>query len=264
MLDSLYIAATGMQSQQTQVETIANNLANVNTQGFKKGRVIFTDLFSREAQRQSAIMLDAGAGVIGPTQRLGAGVGIASLNRMFDLGDIKKTESPFDIAINGDGFIEITLSDGARAYARGGTLKVNGDGLLADLAGHPLKPALSISDDAQNLAILSDGRVQVRLPNQNNAVEIGRIDLVRFTNPGALVSLGDNLYRASDASGEPIIARTGEDGVGTIQQGFLESSNVKLVEEMINLMVAQRAYEASVKVAQASDEMLGMVNSLRK
>lgn len=265
MFDALSIAATGMQAQQLNVETIANNLANVNTVGFKKGRVGFADLMVREiSSAASPTAEDLRAGVLGGTSRVGAGVAVASVAKVFDLGELKKTESPFDLAIQGEGFLEVSLPDGTSAFTRGGTLKINRDGLLADSAGHPLKPAISVPDNAQALVIGRDGRVQVRLANQANLVELGQLELARFNGPGLLTALGDNLYRASAASGEPTIARPGEDGAGMLAQGYLEASNVKMVDEMVNLMLAQRAYEASVKVVQAADEMLGLVNTLRK
>ena len=154
--------------------------------------------------------------------------------------------------------------DGSRAYARGGTLKVNADGLLATQAGIPLKPAISVADNVEGLAVSSTGRVQARVAGQAAPVDLGQLELVRFANPQGLLPQGGNVYRATDASGEPIAARAGEEGAGTLAQGFLEGSNVKLVEEMVDLMVAQRAYEASVKVVQASDEMLGLINGLRR
>lgn len=262
MFDALYIAATGMQAQQLNVDTVANNLANVNTTGFKKGRVSFSDLVVRDAARVAGA--EADRGLLADPTRVGAGVGIAGLSKLFDMGDMKKTESPLDLAIQGDGFLEITLPDGATAYSRGGTFKVNRDGLLATQAGHALKPGLSIPENAEAVMIGSDGRVQVRIAGQATPMEVGQLQVVRFANPQGLLSQGDALYRASEASGEPITGRPGEDGMGTLAQGFLEGSNVKMVEEMVNLMVAQRAYEASVKVIQASDEMAAMANGLRK
>ncbi|MES2938221.1 MAG: flagellar basal-body rod protein FlgG [Pseudomonadota bacterium] len=263
MFDALAIGATGMQAQQLSVETIANNLANMNTPAYKKGRVGFADLMVREAARAGSAE-DLRAGMLGAPQRLGAGVTVASIGKVFDPGEVKKTDSPLDLAIQGEGFLEVTLADGSSAFVRGGTLKVNKDGLLATAAGYPLKPAIAVPDTAEALVIGRDGRVQVRMPNQANLVDLGQLDLVRFTGAGMLTSLGDNLYRANDASGDPIALRPSEQGIGTLAQGFLESSNVKMVDEMVNLMLAQRAYEASVKVVQAADEMLGMVNNLRK
>ncbi len=265
MFDALYIGATGMQAQQLNVETIANNLANASTVGFKKGRVGFSDLIARESSRitqQSAE--DLRAGVLGAQQRLGAGVGVSSLSKIFDSGELRKTGAPFDVAISGEGFLEVTMPDGSSAYTRGGSLNVNKDGLLATQAGHPLRPAIAVPDNAQSLVIGADGRVLIKLPYQAAAIEAGQIELVRFTGTGQLGAQGDNLYRATEASGQAIGVRAGEDGAGTLAQGFLEGSNVKMVDEMVNLMLAQRAYEASVKVVQAADEMLGLVNNLRK
>src|SRR5690606_33318341 len=151
-----------------------------------------------------------------------------------------------------------------RAYARGGTLKVNADGLLSNAQGIPLKPGIVVPENAKDLVIDVTGRVQVQLPGQSFPQDIGQLDVVRFNNPQGLLPQGANVYRASEASGDPIGGRAGEDGTGTVAQGFLEASNVTLLDEVVGLMLAQRAYEASVKVVQASDEMLGMVNGLRK
>jgi flagellar basal-body rod protein FlgG len=246
--DALYIAATGMNAQQLNVDTIANNLANVNTPGFKKARVSFQDMMYREAARSA----------------LGSGVSVTGTSRAFEGGELKKTESPLDVAIRGDGFIEVVTPDGSTAYTRGGTLQVNRDGLLSNAQGLPLKASIRVPDDAQGLTIASDGRVLARTAQQGNPFEIGRIDLARFTNPTALAPLGDNLFRPTDASGDARTARPGEEGFGTFAQGYVEASNVKLIEEMVELMIAQRAYEVSTKVIQASDEMMGMTNSLRR
>jgi flagellar basal-body rod protein FlgG len=267
VIDSLYIAATGMQAQQLNVDTIANNVANANTAAFKKGRVSFTDLMVQQAalvQGQGASGAAGDAGLLAAVPRLGSGVGVSSVHKLFDLGDLKQTGSAFDVAIQGDGFIEVAMPDGSRAFTRGGSLKVNADGLLVTLGGQTLKPSLTIPANATNLSISADGRVRVTEPNRVNPVELGQLDLVRFANPSGLLAEGENLYRSTDASGEPITGRPGTDGIGTLSQGFLEGSNVKMVDEMVNLIVAQRAYEASTKVMQASDEMLGLINSLRR
>ncbi|ROZ63184.1 flagellar basal-body rod protein FlgG [Ramlibacter sp. WS9] len=265
MFDALYIGATGMQAQQLNVETIANNLSNANTVGFKKGRVGFSDLMVRESNRLAQPSAeDLRSGALAQSQRVGAGVGISGIGKIFDSGELRKTESPFDIAIRGEGFLEVTMPDGSSAYTRGGSLKVNKDGLLATQAGYPLKPAIAIPDNAQSVVIGADGRVLIKVTNQATPIEAGQFELVRFAGVGQLAAQGDNLYRANEASGEAIAMRAGDEGVGTLAQGFLEGSNVKMVDEMVNLMLAQRAYEASVKVVQAADEMLGMVNNLRK
>lgn len=259
MNDSLYIAATGMHMQQKSVDTIANNLANVNTPGFKKGRVSFEDMVSREVSR-AARGDDVQAG-----QNLwqGRGVGIFSLSQVFTAGDLKKTDSAMDVAIKGEGFFEVVDVDGTPAYSRGGTLSVDKDGFLATADGHVFKPAIHVGNDAREVTLSTDGRVMVSR-DKGETSEAGRIELARFSDTTGLLSLGGNLYKPSERSGDAIYGKPGDDGLGTVAQGFVESSNVKLIEEMVDLMVAQRAYESSVKVIQASDEMLGMSNNLRK
>ena len=263
MNDAFYIAATGMQAQQLNVETIANNLANVNTAGFKKSRVNFADMV-----QPAAVRLDAGetadTGAANVMVRAGSGVGIASLVRLFDAGELKRTDAPLDLAIQGNGFIEVTWPDGSTGFTRGGSLKISRDGQLMTQSGLPLKSAISLPGGAQNITIANDGRVQFSIAGQSGRIEAGQIDLVRFSSAAALTVQGENVYRATDGSGEAIAGKAGEDGMGLLAQGMLETSNVKMVDEMVNLMVAQRAYEASVKVVQAADEMSGLVNNLRK
>lgn len=259
MFDALQIAATGMHAQQQNVDAIANNLANVNTNGFKKARVSFTDLVSRQAK--AAATADAAEADL-PVR--GTGVSVAYVARSFDVGEARKTDSAYDVTIGGDGFLEVLMPDGSRAYTRGGTLRISEDGQLATASGQPLKPGINIPDDVQDLTITADGRVQVKTTRHPAVVEAGQLELVRFIAPVGLEPLGEGLFRATETAGEPIAGRAGQNGLGGLRQGYLEGSNVKMVEEMVNLMVAQRAYEASVKVVQASDEMLGMVNNLRK
>lgn len=257
MLESLQIGATGMQAQQAHVDAIASNLANVNTAGFKKNRVSFAEMVVSAASGRTP-------GTPESATFASAGVQLAAPAKLFDAGEMKRTDAPLDIGIVGDGFLELAMADGSRAYARGGTLKVNADGQLATQAGIPLKPGIVVPEQVETLLVSASGRVQARVPGQAAPVELGQLELVRFPNAQGLLPQGVNVYRATEASGEPIAGRAGEDGMGSIAQGFLEGSNVKLVEEMVNLMVAQRAYEASVKVVQASDEMLGMINGLRR
>lgn len=258
MNDALYIAATGMNVQQRSVDTIANNLANVNTPGFKKGRVNFEDMVYRALGAPGQVADGAQ-----PAWQ-GSGVGMLSLVKHFAPGELRKTDMPLDVAIQGEGFIEVTALDGTPAYSRGGTLSVDKDGFLATADGHVLKPGIHVGADALEITIKSDGRVLVRNREGGSASEAGRIELVRFADTQGLVALGGNLYRPSAQSGDAILGRAGEDGLGGLAQGYLESSNVKLVEEMVDLMAAQRAYESSVKVIQAADEMLAMSNNLRK
>jgi flagellar basal-body rod protein FlgG len=260
MNDSLYIAATGMMMQQKSVDTIANNLANVNTPGFKKGRVSFEDLVYRQAGNTSSI-----GGAEGATNFWqGNGVGLASLTKSFAPGELRQTNSNLDIAIQGEGFLEFVMPDGSAAFGRGGTLTVNKEGFLANSEGQPIKPTIHIGSDAKDITIQTNGRVLVRQRDQVDSTEVGQIGLVRFSDTSGLIAQGSNMYRTSEGSGEAIYGKPNEDGLGSVAQGFIESSNVKLVEEMVDLMVAQRAYETSVKVIQASDEMLSMSNNLRK
>jgi flagellar basal-body rod protein FlgG len=257
MNDALFIAATGMQSQQTNVDTIANNIVNANTPAFKRSAVSFTDMVTAQPRPAGAARQE---GVLGPATMTGIGVGLAHVGRTFDAGDLKKTDSPYDVAVRGDGFLSVAMADGSKAVTRGGTLKVNAEGMLATQAGIALKPGIAIPENALSLTITADGRVQVTLPNQTAPQDVGQLELVRFTSPDQLSPLGDNLYAVTDAAGESMSA----DGAGTVEQGYLEGSNVKMVDEMVNLMLAQRAYDASVKVIQASDEMLAAANNLRR
>lgn len=258
MLDSLYIAATGMHAQQLNVDTISNNLANLSTTGFKRARVNFEDLMYR--QLPQAARRPSGDTV----GRLGTGVAVGSAVQLFTAGDLKKTELPFDLAIRGSGFFEVTLPDGGTAYTRAGSLQLDRDGRLATAQGHVLSPEIRIPPDAGEVTVDAAGVVRVTLPDEAQPVEVGQIELAGFVNPGGLRPLGDNLYAPTDGSGDAQAGKPGEKGLGSVAQGFVEASNVKLVEEFVNLVVAQRAYEASSKAIQASDEMLAIVNGLRR
>jgi flagellar basal-body rod protein FlgG len=259
MNDAMYIAATGMQAQQTQLGVIANNVANVNTTGFKRSSVNFRDMVNTQtvAVRDNG-EVDAALNAAGP----GAGVAISAVSRQFAPGELKATGGALDLAINGAGFIEVLLPDGSTAYSRGGALHVNTDNLLATAEGYVLKQNLQMPADAKALKIGPDGNVTAN--NGSKDWSLGRIDLVTFSNPSALRPAGDNVYRAAPESGDPLVAVPGEAGAGTLVQGQVEASNVKLVDEMVQLMVAQRAYEMNVKVMQAADEIAGMANNLRK
>jgi flagellar basal-body rod protein FlgG len=259
MLDSLYIAATGMNAQQMGIDTISNNLANVNTPAFKKGRVGFSDLMYRELARANGL-----AGSADNTMRSGVGVGITGMSKLFTAGELKKTEAPLDLAIRGRGFFEVTLADGTHAYTRAGALQIDKDGLLATAEGHVLDPSIRIPDDAASVTIEAGGRVLAVVPDEKDPVEVGVLQLADFVNPGGLQPQGDNLYLPTEKSGDAFTGKPGEANFGSLAQGFLESSNVKLIEEFINLIVAQRAYEVSAKAIQASDEMLGIANNLRR
>jgi flagellar basal-body rod protein FlgG len=259
MLDSLYIGASGMQAQQTNVDVISNNLANVNTTAFKKNRVSFEDLMYRDVAKQNGLL-----GSADEAHRVGLGSGVSGTGKIFSMGELKQTGAPLDIAISGQGFLEVALPDGSSAYTRSGSLQVTREGFLATTDGFMLKSTIQIPADAKDIAIDSTGHVMVTVPTEKAPIEVGQIELANFVNPIGLNPVGNNLYLANEKSGDATVGKPGEDSLGTISQGFLESSNVKLVEEMINLIVAQRAYEVNSKVVQASDEMLQMSNNLRR
>lgn len=259
MIESLHIGSSGMHAQQTQVDVIANNLANVNTTGFKKSRVEFEDLMYKAAAATN-FNLDQNA-VRNPT---GVGTAIASTSKIFSMGEMKKTEGVLDLAIQGKGFFEVTLPDGGYGYTRAGALHLDENGFLVNVDGHSLNPDVQIPEEAENILFRSDGQVLVKLNGEDELASVGRIELAQFVNASGLRPLGDNLYLPTNDSGDVYYSNPGEQGSGQISQGYLEVSNVKMVEELTNLILAQRAYELNSKVVQASDEMLSMINNLRR
>ena len=258
MLDSLFIGAVGMAAQQAFIDSTANNLVNLSTPGFKKNRVSFKDMVYHGLERSDALTAtDA-------QQWTGTGSAALLLGKMFSQGKLDKTGVSNDVAINGEGMVELVLPDGASAYTRNLTLQVSRDGILSTADGYPLHQQISIPPDAGAIQVDRTGRVTVEVPNERDPVEVGQLELIRFVNPAGLMPLGDNLYGLNDKAGDPMSGKPGEAGFGVIMQGYSEASNVQLVEEMISITLAQRAYEASAKVVQASDEMLGIVNNLRR
>ncbi|MEM5421261.1 flagellar basal-body rod protein FlgG [Paraburkholderia ferrariae] len=257
MLNALYIAATGLQAEQQNVESISNNLSNMNTPVYKKSRVQFSDLVGGVQSMQPTAPAATAASA-------GLGVGVSATQKMFDAGQFQETDSPYDLAIRGDGFFEVVLPDGTSAYSRGGTLKVNSDGMLATQDGYPLKASISVPADAQSISIGSDGTVQIISAGDSTPTEAGQIELVRFASEGDLTPLGSGLYQPNDQSGDALTLRPGENGSGLLAQGYVEQSNVNMVDEMVNLMVAQRGYQANAKLVQAADDMLSTVNGLRR
>ena len=262
MSDALAIAATGMKAQQFHLDTVAHNLANLKTNGFKAGRVQFFDLMGSRAMAQAELG-DIGLSAM-PAGSMGLGVGVGAMSRFFGMGELQATDSAFDLAVRGEGFLEVLLPDGRSAYTRGGSLTMDAQGLLSTAEGHPLKAGIHLPVGMQRLVLEPDGQVLAQVAGQTQAIDLGRLDLVQFANPQGLIPWGDGLYVASAAAGEPRVKRPGEEGLGTMAQGHLEASNVKMIDEMLNLMVAQRSYEANVKVAQAADEVLGLINGLRR
>jgi len=238
------------------VDTIANNIANMNTVGFRRETVSFSSVM---AALQSGAVDPLGQSVLDNLQARGAGA-IASLQLSASGGELKQTQQALDLAIDGNGFFEVQLPDGSTAYTRAGALALGADGLLT-AAGSPLSSRIAVPGDASNLRVASDGRVLANLPDRTD-VELGHIDLASFANPGGLESIGNNLYRPTAASGDVSLGKPGESGVGTLRQGYLESSNVQLVDELVSLMLAQRGFEMNSKVVQAADQMLGITNAL--
>ncbi len=256
MIDSLYIGATGMAAQQTNVDTISNNLANANTPTYKKSRVVFEDLLMQQA---------GAAGAAGQAPGItGLGTALAASGKIFTDGELVKSQNALDVAIRGRGFLEVLLADGSSGYTRSGTLQVNRDGVLTTAGGNVLKASIQIPPDAKDILIDASGNVSVALPNQTDREQVGQLELVTFMNPAGLHPIGDNLYAATDKAGDPVQGKAGDDGFGTIAQGFVEASNVNYVDELVNLVVAQRAYQVNAKVIQASDDMLNITNNLRR
>lgn len=259
MIDSLYIGATGMQAQQLHVDVIANNLANVNTAGFKKNRISFEDTFYQAATSLT--------GPNDPTLdriMLGMGTIVSSNTKLFTQGELKASDSALDLAIRGNGFFEVLLPDGSSAYTRHGAFKITENGMLGTQGGHELKQQIQIPSDITEIVIDNQGKVSGRTQDSGDLTELGQIELVNFANLDAMDAIGENLFVFSDKAGQPITGLPGSEGLGTVAQKFLETSNVKLADEMVNLVLAQRAYELNSKVVQASDEMMAISNNLRR
>lgn len=262
MMRSLYTASTGMLGQQLQIDTTSNNIANVNTVGFKKQRAEFNDLFYQALQFAGTQTSET---TISPTGiEVGLGVRAGAINRIFSQGSPKETENNLDLAITGRGFFQIQLPDGNIAYTRSGNFKLDDAGNIVTPEGYLLEPQIAVPPDSKSINIGTDGTVSVVQGNNGQANVLGQIALVNFVNPAGLHGLGDNLYMNTNASGEAIVGVAGADGLGQIRQGFLELSNVKLVSEMTDLITGQRAYEANSKSIQTADSMLQTVNSLKR
>ena len=259
MQRSLFTGATGMEAQQFSLDVISNNLANVNTTAFKRSRVDFHDLLYQTLRAPGSISaqgLEVPSGI-----QLGHGVSVASVTKLFLQGSFLQTGNSLDIAIEGDGFFQITLPDGEIAYSRDGSFELNRDGTIVTSDGLILEPETTIPEDAITISIGTDGTISVTLSDATTD-ELGQIELARFINPAGLIAQGRNLFRESEASGDPILSVAGEDGAGTIRQGFLESSNVSVVDEIVQLIVTQRAFEVNSSVIRTSDEMLQTANNL--
>lgn len=262
MLRSLDIGATGMLAQQMNVDVTSNNIANSTTSGFKRQRAEFHDLIYQNKQRPGATSSDAGTTVPAGMQ-FGLGVGLGSIYRLHEQGTLKMTENPLDLAITGEGYYQIEMPDGDTAYTRSGVFQLNQDGEIVTAQGYLLDPGITVPDDAEDIVVNLSGEVLVKLPGQVAMQNIGQIQLASFVNPAGLEGIGDTLFLETDASGTATVGNPAEDNYGSIRQGALENSNVNIVEEITNLITAQRAYEMNSKVITASDEMLQTVTQLR-
>ena len=261
MIRALFSAGSGMTAQQMSIDNIANNLANANTTGFKSRTTQFQDLLYQSFLQPGAA---AGAQTVVPSGlQLGLGARPAANSINFTQGNFQQTNNPLDVVVQGKGFFQIRRPDGTIAYTRAGSFQLDRDGNIVDSQGDPLQPQITIPAQAQTITIAQDGTVSYALPGQIAAQVAWQIQLVSFTNPGGLNSIGNGLFLPTDASGDPIAGNPGgQEGLGTLQQGYVESSNVSVVEEFINMITSQRAYEANTKVVKAADEMYQQVNNI--
>ena len=263
MIRALFSAASGMNAQQLNVDNIANNIANANTTGFKARRPQFQDLLYQNMIQPGAA---AAQQTIVPTGlQLGLGTRPVSNEIIFTPGNYSETDNPLDVVIQGNGFFQIQQVSGQIAYTRAGSFHLSNTGQLVDASGDLLDPPITVPQNSQSLTIAADGTVTYTLPGQAAAQQAGQIQLANFPNPSGLNSIGGNLYQQTDASGDPVVGPPGgTNGMGTLLQGYLEQSNVSVVQEFVNLIVSQRAYEANSKVVKAADDMYQQVNNLKQ
>lgn len=262
MIRGLWTSASGMEAQQLNIDIIANNLANVNTVGFKKSQADFQDLLYQTLRTPGAT--SAQGNEIPTGMQLGQGVRPVAIQKIFSQGDYQQTKNELDVAIEGDGFFQILQPNGEIAYTRAGSFKLDSQARLVTSDGYPLDPEIAIPPDATEITIGIDGTISIIQAGQSQASEIGAIQLARFPNPAGLNAIGRNLFLPTTASGTAETGIAGESGVGTIAQGYLELSNVSVVEEMVNMIVAQRAYEVNTKAIQTADDMLQYANNIKR
>jgi flagellar basal-body rod protein FlgG len=251
-----------MIAQQMNIDTIANNLANVNTTGFKKSKVEFQDVLYQKVRTAGTNV--AAENVVPVNLEVGYGSKPVATTRTFETGDMNPTNNPLDLAIQGNGFFQVSMPDGTIGYSRDGAFKLSGDGRLVTSDGFFLEPEITLPQDTIAISVGIDGRVQVSLPGQIEPQEVGQIELAKFLNPAGLQALGHNLYSASVASGDAILGNPSENGFGQLAQGYLELANVEVVDEMVNMILAQRAYEINAKAIQTSDDMSRIANDLKR
>ena len=261
MIRSLNTSASGMEAQQFRIDVIANNMANVNTTAFKKSRAEFQDLYYQQV-RAATEGSGENRGSPAPLE-VGLGVRPTTTQKMFSAGDLLTTNNPLDLAIEGRGFFKLRMPDGTNAFSRAGNLMMDREGMVVTAAGNPLDPPIIVPPETVSLTVNGDGTVKAVQPGDTEGIEVGRVELVNFPNAAGLSSLGNGMFAKTGASGQEIIGVPGENGMGTVAQGMLESSNVKVVEEMIDLISAQRAYEINSRVVRAADEMLREATNMR-
>lgn len=260
MIRSLWIAKTGLETQQTQMDVISNNLANVSTSGFKRSRAVFEDLLYqnlRQPGAQSSQQTQIPSGL-----QIGTGARPIATERIHTQGNIQRTENPLDVAIQGAGFLQILMPDGTTAYTRNGSLQKDDQGQLVTVDGYTVEPAIIVPADALSLSIANDGTVSVTQSGVNGSVQIGNLQLATFINPAGLESIGQNLYLETSASGTPSTNTPGTNGAGQLTQYYVETSNVNVVEELVNMIQTQRAYEINSKAISTSDQMLARLTQL--
>ena len=260
MIRSLWISKTGMDAQQTQLDVVSNNLANVNTTGFKRSRAVFEDLLyqnAREPGAQSSQQTTLPSGL-----QIGTGTRVVTTERLHTQGNLTKTGNSTDVAINGNGFFQVQMPDGTLAYTRDGNFQINAQGQLVTSSGYPVQPAVTVPQNATSLTVGKDGVVTVTMPGTVNNTQVGTFQLANFINPAGLRSMGENLYAETEASGTANLANPGSNGVGALNQNYVETSNVNVVEEMVNMIQTQRAYEINSKSVQTSDQMLEKLSQL--
>ncbi|MCP4572056.1 MAG: flagellar basal-body rod protein FlgG [bacterium] len=263
MIRAMGTAASGMKAQQLNIDTIANNLANVNTTGYKKAHAEFQDLLYEKVSPGGQI--DAEGRARPTSVEVGHGVKLVATNRNFGQGSVISTNNPLDMMIEGDGFFQLSMSDGTTRYTRDGSFKLNADREIVTSQGYRLEPQITVPDDAVEVSVSRDGIVAVRVQGDDaNVQEIGQLELARFPNSAGLDNKGGNIFSESPASGTPILATPGVDGVGETASGFLELSNVETVDELVKMISAQRAYELNSKTITMADEMLQTVNRLKR
>ncbi len=260
---ALRSAASGMYAQQLNIEVISNNIANINTTGFKKNRAEFKDLIYQEVSANPQ-NVDLKGLVENPNSKILVGTGVkpSSTQKIFKQGDLQETGQSMDLGINGEGFFQLRKSDGTFVYSRDGSFKLSKDGSIVTSTGLVLEPGFTIANDTTDIAVDRSGVITTKAYN-GDTVEVGTIELAKFVNPGGLKPLGDNLYAETEYSGVPITGNAGADGFGETHQGFLESSNVDIVEEMISMITAQRSYEINSKTVKTVDEMMTIANNIK-